>query len=81
MLNKEKNLSCFETITQQELELNFDNILNRIEQGDGPFIIYAENGPDALLFGWEDYWERFGCLYPPGEKERVEEECKRRRDL
>jgi len=81
MLNKRKDLSCFESITQQELELNFDSILNRIEQGDGPFLIHTENGADALLFGWEDYWERFGCLYPPGEKERVEEECKRRRDL
>lgn len=81
MQNKNIDLSCFHTVTQQELELDFESVLDRIEQGEGPFLILTENGPDALLFGWEDYWKRFGSLYPPGEKERVEEECRKIREL
>jgi len=26
--------------------------------------------------GWANYWQRFGCLHAPGEREAIEEACR-----
>ena len=70
-------LLYLKTVTERELEENPACYLVRIEQGKGPFLIFADNKPAAILFGWDDYWKRFGERYPPGEKERMEEECEK----
>ena len=67
-----------EVVTQQELEQDFNKILDRVDSSESPFLIITETGPDLLLFEWEDYWSRFGYYYTQGEKERVEAECQER---
>ena len=61
--------------TQEQVEKDFDSILDVIESGISPVLIRANNGHEALLFGWEDYWSRFSWLEPEGERERVEALC------
>ena len=43
-------------------------------------IILEESGSNLVLIGWNDYWERFGALYPVGEKEKIEEACRRSKE-
>lgn len=64
------------SVTEEELGKNIDEILERVNHGESPFLIFCNSGSNLLLFGWEDYWNRFGSLYPAGEKERVEEACR-----
>lgn len=66
------------TVSENDFADKFDEILSSIDNDGGPFLILGNNGKNLLLFGWEDYWLRFGCLYPDGEKKRIEEECSRR---
>ena len=55
-----------------------DAILEKVEKGAGPILITDQGLPDLLLFGWEDYWQRFGSLYEPGDREKIEAEIKRK---
>jgi PHD/YefM family antitoxin component YafN of YafNO toxin-antitoxin module len=63
--------------TQGEFEQSFDEIMEQIEAGLSPILIVSSEGKKLLIFEWEDYWKRMGWLYPPGEKEKAEEECRR----
>lgn len=81
MLKNKWDISSFPVVTQPEIETNLDMILDRIERGEGPFVIIGNDGQRLVLIGWEDYWNHFGLLYPPGERERVEDECRRQREL
>lgn len=47
------------------------------EKGNnGPLIIRDSNGPDMVLFSWEQYWKRYGSLHEKDEKERIEKLCR-----
>ena len=80
MLKNRWEISSFPVITQTEIETDLDAILDRIERGEGPFVILSNDGQRLILIGWEDYWSHFGLLYPLGERERIEEECRRQLD-
>lgn len=64
------------TITQKELQNNFDEYLDKAENGISPILIKADNGKDLLLFGWNDYLRRFGSLYTKEQIQEIEEACK-----
>lgn len=63
--------------TQSQIEQDFDAAMEEVECGRGPILIKANNGHECLLFEWNDYWERFGWLHEPGERQRIEEECRK----
>ncbi len=63
--------------TQSQIEQDFDAVMEKVERGRGPILINANNGHACLLFEWNDYWERFGWLHEPGERQRIEEECRK----
>ena len=71
-----QDYSSFPSVTEDEFVKDPDVYLERVNQGDGPFLIHNNDGRKLLLFGWEDYCRRFGTLYPEGEKERIEEACR-----
>ena len=71
-----QDYSSFPSVTEDEFVKDPDVYLERVNQGDGPCLIHNNDGRKLLLFGWEDYWRRFGSLYPVGEKERIEEACR-----
>lgn len=81
MLKNKWEIPSFPVVTQAEIETDLDTILDRIERGEGPFVILGNDGQRLVLIGWEDYWSHFGMLYPHGERERVEAECRRQREL
>lgn len=66
------------TVSREVLQRDFDAILEKVDNGISPILITDEGLPDLLLFGWEDYWRRFGSLHEPGEREAIEAEAKRR---
>lgn len=80
MLKNKWEISSFPVVTQAEIEKDLDTILDRIERGEGPFVILGNDGQRLVLVGWEDYWNHFGLLYPSGERERIEDECRRQRE-
>ena len=53
------------SVSREEFQRDFDAILEKVEKGAGPILITDQGLPDLLLFGWEDYWQRFGSLYEP----------------
>lgn len=75
------DIASFPVITQAELVENLDEILEQINRGEGPFLILEDTDAKLVLIGWNDYWEHFGLLYPVGEKERIEELCRRNSEL
>lgn len=38
-------------------------VFQLIDEGKSPVVIHMESGNDFLVFGWEDYFERFGIDY------------------
>lgn len=64
------------SVTREEMQDNVDAVLEMVNDGNGPILIRSEGYPDLLLIGWEDYWERFGMLHKPGEREDIEEACR-----
>ena len=71
-LEKKWKISEFEIIEVAELE-NFEKILQRLDNGEGPFQIYdPQSEARFIIIGWEDFWERCEWCYPSGERERVE---------
>ncbi len=62
--------------SQSEFEQSFDEIMGQVEVGLSPILIIGNEENSMLVFQWEDYWKRVGWLYPPGEKERIEEQCR-----
>lgn len=65
------------TVDRRTLQRDFDLIWDQVENGGGPVLIRDEGEPDLLLFGWEDYWQRYGLFHKPGEREAIESEAKR----
>ena len=65
--------------TQEQVEQDFDSILDVVAGGTSPVLIKAFNGSELLLFGWEDYWARFSFFEPEGERARIEALCAERR--
>lgn len=66
------------TVSREIFQHDFDAILEKVEKGISPILIKDEGLPDLLLFGWEDYWQKFGSLHKAGEREAIEAEAKRR---
>lgn len=65
------------TVTREQVEQELDTVLDIIDAGNSPVLIVSDGEPDLLMFGWDDYKERFSLLYQPGEFERIEEELRR----
>lgn len=65
------------TVTREQVEKELDTVLDIIDAGNSPVLIVSDGEPDLLMFGWDDYKERFSLLYQPGELERIEEEINR----
>ena len=65
------------TVTREQVEQELDTVLDIIDAGNSPVLIVSDGEPDLLMFGWDDYKERFSLLYQPGELERIEEEINR----
>lgn len=80
MLKNKWEISSLPVVTQAEIEKDLDVILDRIERGEGPFVILGNDGQRLVLIGWADYWNHFGLLYSTGEREVVEDECRRQRE-
>lgn len=74
-------LSELPVISQTAFESNPDAILERIGNGEGPFLIQELDGRKLVLIGWDDYWNLFGLLYPAGERERMEALCRKKGEL
>lgn len=62
-------------VTREELEQNADAVLARVENGESPILIRSAGKTDLLLFGWEDYLNRFPTLYTPEEIAEIEAAC------
>lgn len=65
------------TVTREQVEKELDTVLDIIDAGNSPVLIVSDGEPDLLMFGWDDYNERFSLLYQPGELERIEEDLNR----
>lgn len=65
------------TVTREQVEQELDTVLDIIDGGNSPVLIVSDGEPDLLMFGWDDYKERFSLLYQLGELERIEEELRR----
>lgn len=66
------------SVSREVFQRDFEAILNKVEKGVSPILITDKGLPDLLLFGWEDYWQRFGSLHEPGEREAIEAEIKQK---
>lgn len=69
-------LSELKHVPQEEFEKNFPRYLRMLDAGDGPVIITREGKSDLIIFLWDDYWERFGCLYSIEEIEKTKAACR-----
>ena len=56
---------------------NCDFILEMAKKCKGPVRIVPKDGNSLIMIGWNDFWETFGILYPDGEREKIEEECRK----
>lgn len=70
------DLKRYPSVTWEEAEEHFSDILERLNVQKEPFVICKDDVPCLILMEWEDYWERFGSLKPPGERERIEAACR-----
>ena len=81
MLENKWDIFSFATVSQTEIESDIDSICDRVEHGEGPFLIIGDDEQQMIMMGWEEYWSLFGLLYPPGEREKIEEACRQQREL
>ena len=72
----ENDRQDFQTVTRQQIETDCDAVLAMLKECGKPVLILDGDKPDAVLIAWEDFWRRFGVLYPEGERERVEAACR-----
>ena len=63
------------SVTREELEQNVDAVMERVENGESPILIRSAGKTDLLLFGWEDYLNRFSTLYTLEEITEIEAAC------
>jgi hypothetical protein len=75
-MSESLDLSKCYRVTREEFQANVDCMLEMVESGCSPILIYTEGKPDLLLFGWSDYLERFGCLYTAEQIAEIEEACR-----
>ena len=68
--------SSLRSISKEELQENPEAAMKLAAECDGPLIIRESDGPDMVLFGWKQYWKRYGSLYEKVEKERIEKLCR-----
>lgn len=71
------DIADFPIITELEFANDLDAVLERIDKKEGPFRIINDDGNSLILMEWDEYWRKFGVLYPDGERERIEEECRK----
>ena len=60
---------------QAELERRMDDVLQLIDEGHSPVVIHDNHDRRLLMFGWEDFFRRFGWLYSDKEKAAIEAAC------
>lgn len=63
------------SVTREELEQDVDAVMERVENGESPILIRSAGKTDLLLFGWEDYLNRFPTLYTSEEIAEIEAAC------
>lgn len=64
-------------VSREDIEKDFDAVLEKVDSGISPILIRSVDCPDLLLFGWDDYLAQFGCLYTAEEIAAIEEACKK----
>ena len=75
MLEEKLNLDNIPHFMQAELERRMDDVLQLVDEGQSPVVIHDEKDRRFLLFGWEDFFQRFGWLYSAEEKAAIEATC------
>lgn len=75
MLEEKLNLDNIPHFKQAELERRMDDVLQLVDEGQSPVVIHDEKDRRFLLFGWEDFFQRFGWLYSAEEKAAIEATC------
>lgn len=75
MLEEKLNLVNIPHFKQAELERRMDDVLQLVDEGRSPVVIHDEKDRRFLLFGWEDFFQRFGWLYSAEEKAAIEATC------
>ena len=63
------------SVTREELEQDVDAVMERVENGESPILIRSAGKTDLLLFGWEDYLNRFPTLHTSEEIAEIEAAC------
>lgn len=75
MIYEKINLEKIPHFTQAEFERRMNDVLQLIDEGQNPVVLHDSNGRRFLLFGWEDYFRRFGWLYSDEEIAAIEAAC------
>ena len=75
MLEEKLNLDNIPHFKQAELERRMDDVLQLVDEGQSPVMIHDEKDRRFLLFGWEDFFRRYGWLYSAEEKVSIEAAC------
>lgn len=75
MIEEKINLEKIPHFNQDELERRIDDVLQLIDEGQSPVVLHDRKGRSFLLFGWEDYFRRFGWLYSDEEIAAIEAAC------
>ena len=76
MKEKYNYLDRLPVVTQEELERDFDTVLEKVKTGMGPVLIRGKDGNDVVMFDWQDYKQRFAALYSAEEFAAIEEACR-----
>jgi hypothetical protein len=74
--NSRLDINALFSISSEELSGNFDSVLLKVDLGYSPILIKTDNQRDLLLFGWDDYMKRFGCLLTQEELDQIHKLCK-----
>lgn len=65
---------------EAELEKRLEDVFQLIDEGQSPVVVHMNSGADFLIFSWEDFFERFGCLYTEAEIETINAACRTYRE-
>lgn len=76
MKEKYNYLDRLPVVTQEELERDFDAVLEKVQHGMSPVLIRGKDGNDVVMFDWQDYKQRFAALYSEEELEAIEKACR-----
>lgn len=81
MQTEKLNLEALHTVTPEEFQQHFDALMQEAREGSRPLRIRAEDGSsDLLMFGWDDFFERFQTIYPPEKRAEIEMACRKFRE-